>query len=65
MTGTHPQLPDGPAYLDYNATTPVHPRVIDAMWPYLVEHFGTRPAATPTAARRPPRLVRPAPGWPS
>ena len=27
-------------YLDYNATTPVHPEVADAMIPYLREHFG-------------------------
>ena len=29
-----------PIYLDYNATTPVDPRVVDAMLPYLREHFG-------------------------
>ncbi|MBN2171582.1 MAG: selenide, water dikinase SelD [Candidatus Krumholzibacteriota bacterium] len=29
-----------PVYLDYNATTPVDPRVADAMLPYLTEHFG-------------------------
>lgn len=27
-------------YLDYNATTPIHPEVLDAMMPYLTEHFG-------------------------
>lgn len=27
-------------YLDYNATTPVDPAVVDAMLPYLTEHFG-------------------------
>jgi cysteine desulfurase len=27
-------------YLDYNATTPLLPEVIDAMLPYLREHFG-------------------------
>jgi cysteine desulfurase len=27
-------------YLDYNATTPVDPRVADAMWPFLREDFG-------------------------
>ncbi len=29
-----------PVYLDYNATTPVAPEVVDAMMPYLREHFG-------------------------
>lgn len=29
-----------PLYFDYNATTPVHPRVIKAMRPYLTEDFG-------------------------
>lgn len=27
-------------YLDYNATTPIHPEVADAMLPFLREHFG-------------------------
>jgi len=29
-----------PIYLDYNATTPVLPEVVDALLPYLREHFG-------------------------
>jgi len=29
-----------PVYLDYNATTPVDPRVLEAMLPYLREQFG-------------------------
>jgi cysteine desulfurase len=29
-----------PIYLDHNATTPVHPTVVEAMLPYLREHFG-------------------------
>lgn len=29
-----------PIYLDYNATTPLDPEVIEAMRPYLEEHFG-------------------------
>ena len=32
-------MPD-PIYLDYSATTPVDPRVAQAMWPWLVEKFG-------------------------
>jgi cysteine desulfurase len=31
---------DGPLYLDHNATTPLDPRVRDAMLPYLGVHFG-------------------------
>ena len=31
---------DDPIYLDYNATTPLLPEVIDAMLPYLRQHFG-------------------------
>jgi cysteine desulfurase len=29
-----------PIYLDHNATTPVLPEVVDAMLPYLRDHFG-------------------------
>lgn len=29
-----------PVYLDHNATTPLLPEVVDAMLPYLGEHFG-------------------------
>jgi len=31
---------NNPVYLDYNATTPVAAEVLEAMLPYLVEHFG-------------------------
>src|SRR5712692_8098057 len=34
-----------PIYLDYNATTPIDPAVVDAMLPYLREHFGN-PSST-------------------
>jgi cysteine desulfurase len=34
-----------PIYLDYNATTPLDPTVVDAMLPYLREHFGN-PSST-------------------
>ena len=31
---------DAPIYLDHNATTPILPEVVNAMLPYLREHFG-------------------------
>jgi cysteine desulfurase len=53
MTIGHPGLTDGPIYLDYNATTPVDPRVVEAMRPFLAAHFGNPSSAheyaTPTA----------------
>ena len=42
---THPGLQDGPVYLDYNATTPVDPVVVEAMLPYLSAYFGN-PSST-------------------
>ncbi len=42
---THPGLREGPIYLDYNATTPVDPVVVEAMLPYLSTHFGN-PSST-------------------
>jgi cysteine desulfurase len=36
----HPGLQNSPIYLDYNATTPVDPVVVEAMLPYLSTHFG-------------------------
>ena len=29
-----------PIYMDYNATTPLDKRVLEAMLPYLTDHFG-------------------------
>jgi cysteine desulfurase len=34
-----------PIYLDYNATTPLDPAVLEAMLPYLREHFGNPSSA--------------------
>ncbi|MBI4703047.1 MAG: cysteine desulfurase [Deltaproteobacteria bacterium] len=44
MTADNKSAADRPAaeqiYLDHNATTPVHPAAVEAMLPYLREHFG-------------------------
>lgn len=40
-----------PIYLDYNATTPLLPEVVDAMIPYLREHFGN-PSSSHEVGRR-------------
>src|SRR5215831_19257141 len=37
--------PTPPTYLDYNATTPVDPAVVEAMLPYLRSEFGN-PSST-------------------
>lgn len=42
---SHPGLLDGPIYLDYNATTPVDPQVVDVAVLYLREHFGNPSSA--------------------
>src|SRR4051794_41184399 len=34
-----------PIYLDYNATTPIDPVALDAMLPFLREHFGNPSSA--------------------
>lgn len=46
----HPGLAHGPIYLDYNGTTPIDPRVVDAMLPYLSTHFGN-PSSTQAYAQ--------------
>ena len=47
---SHPGLQGGPIYLDYNATTPVDPAVVDAMLPYLSTQFGN-PSSTHSYGR--------------
>ncbi|MGI5286487.1 cysteine desulfurase family protein [Nonomuraea polychroma] len=48
----HPGLADGPVYLDYNATTPVDPRVAEAMLPHLTDLFGN-PSSSHSYSERP------------
>jgi cysteine desulfurase len=57
MTATHPGLAGGPIYLDYNATTPVDPRVVQAMQPHLVTHFGN-PSSAHRYATGPERALQ-------
>jgi cysteine desulfurase len=45
ITHPHPALTGGPIYLDYNATTPIDPRVAQAMRPALTEVFGNPSSA--------------------
>lgn len=42
---------DAPIYLDHNATTPLLPEVVEAMLPYLREHFGNPSSAHPYGLR--------------
>ena len=45
--------PDRTIYLDHNATTPLHPRVLEAMQPYLTRHWGN-----PSSLYRPGREAK-------
>jgi cysteine desulfurase len=49
-----------PIYLDYNATTPILPEVLEAMLPFLREHFGNPSSLHPYGreARRGVELAR-------
>src|SRR6476646_2665619 len=40
-----------PIYLDHNATTPLLPEVVDAMLPFLREHFGNPSSTHPYGIR--------------
>ncbi len=51
----HPALAGGPVYLDYNATTPVDPRVAEALHDTLL-HFGN-PSSVHAYGDRPRRLL--------
>ncbi|MCG2623082.1 cysteine desulfurase [Arthrobacter sp. I2-34] len=52
-TGGEPAgLAGPPVYLDYNATTPVDPQVVEAMLPYFGAHFGN-PSSAHSYGQRP------------
>ena len=44
-------------YFDYNATTPLDPEVLDAMMPFLTEHYGN-PSSLHSAGRMPAKGLR-------
>ncbi|MBO0791870.1 MAG: cysteine desulfurase [Ktedonobacteraceae bacterium] len=56
-----PGLEGRPIYLDYNGTTPVDPRVVEAMLPYLTTHFGN-PSSSHYYAHEPRAAVETARG---
>jgi cysteine desulfurase len=55
MAEPHPGLHGRPIYLDYNATTPIDPRVVEAMRPVLTVEFGN--PSSPHAYAETPRAA--------
>jgi cysteine desulfurase len=45
-------MPELPIYMDHHATTPVDPRVVDAMLPFFTENFGNPASLTHEHGRR-------------
>src|SRR5436309_10335613 len=45
-------MPELPIYMDHHATTPVDPRVVEAMLPYFSENFGNPASLTHEHGRR-------------
>jgi cysteine desulfurase len=51
-------MDDDPIYLDHNATTPIDGAVLDAMLPYLREHFGNPSSDHPYGRRAKAAVAR-------
>ena len=45
-------MPELPIYMDHHATTPVNPRVVEAMLPFFTENFGNPASLTHEHGRR-------------
>jgi cysteine desulfurase len=55
-------LPHRPIYLDYASTTPVHPKVLEAVAPYWRQSFANRSRLYALVRRASARLDRARPG---
>ncbi|MDR7127696.1 cysteine desulfurase [Algoriphagus sp. 4150] len=51
-------MTDSPIYLDYASTTPLDPRVFEAMTPYFLEDFGNAASTTHTYGERAAKAVK-------
>ena len=50
-------------YLDFNASTPIAPEAVEAIRPFLTDHYGNHRASTGRVCRRRVQLRRPGDRW--